>query len=193
MVKKGWFERQGFFAKTLILIGVILLAVLSSRDSFITSTDTIPSPVATVSPTPKSTPVVATPKTKVASPTPKITQIPVSTNRLLFLVNQERVKAGKKPLIELKSLDAGATNRAKFIVESGQWSHEGYAESIRAVLQNKNAGVGENLARFYNSPDGVIVGWLNSPIHKEVMLKSFSYAGIGQYQDYWVLWMSTTP
>lgn len=135
-----------------------------------------------------------------ASPAPTIIQPTRSAlvntqSKLVNLVNQERAKAKLNTVSELDYMSAGATQRAVFLFESGQWSHEGYESAIRKVLRtNLNTHVGENLARYFPSEEEVVKAWINSPSHKEVMLNpDWKYSGIGFHNGYWVLWLSERP
>lgn len=127
------------------------------------------------------------------APTPTPIVAAPATSNLLRLVNDERTKAGIAPVQELGALNAGAARRAKYLVTSGQWSHKYVTQHMAAALGYPKLGHGgENLAKEFNSEPAVIVGWLNSPAHKTVMLDSaYIYGGVGYYGGIYVLWLST--
>ena len=148
-----------------------------------TGVSTVPSPTPFLQPK-----AVKTAPTKVTA-----TKKPeVVTSEVLRLVNIERIKRGKKSLIEVSSLNTGATARAKFMKQSGQWSHAGYENAVKSYLNNKNAYVGENLGRYISSESELVREWVASPTHLDVMTQNFTYAGVGRFEDHWVLWLSTS-
>ena len=106
----------------------------------------------------------------------------ISQQEVIRLTNVERVKAGVAPVAENAKLNASAMNKAKNMFEEDYWAHyapsgkspwhwfdqQGYAYTI----------AGENLARDFDTSQGVINGWMNSPSHKANMLAS-GYKHIG--------------
>lgn len=133
-----------------------------------------------------------TPETTAPEPTPEVQAGRVSYG-LIGLVNEQRTAAGVPALIELTALDAGAVQRAGYLVRTGQWSHAGMNDQMRAALGYPTHGHGgENLARGFTSEPEIISSWLASPTHRAVMLDSaYIYAGAGQVNGTYVLWLST--
>ena len=120
----------------------------------------------------------------------------VTTSRMLTLVNEERYIRGIPSVIELKHLDTGAYSRAIDLKNKNQWSHKGYVEAIDSTLwyPSERGDIGENLAKNFKNEETVMKAWMNSPMHKELILQSrFKYIGIGHYKNYWVLWFSDQP
>jgi uncharacterized protein YkwD len=111
----------------------------------------------------------------------------------LYLVNQERIKAGVQLVGETNNIDQGAYNRAKFLVEHNQWSHKGFREAMRPILINKQAElIGEDLAKNFSTDEAVIQAWMLSPIHKDVMLNpNYEWGGYNCYKKICVLWLAT--
>lgn len=115
---------------------------------------------------------------------------------VLKLVNQERQKNGLDPL----ELNAPVTNvanvKAKDMAVNNYFSHNSatYGTPFQML---KSFGIhymsaGENIAAGQRTPEEVMKSWLNSPGHRENILRSsFTHIGIGYYKGgsyghYWV-------
>lgn len=121
--------------------------------------------------------------------TPPIFSIPKEVNRdfvidIIDRTNIERKKATVQLLTENSALSYAAYLRAKEILNNQDFNHyasgSGDIKARKAVevVGYRYSEVGENLARGYDDPNLVIEGWLNSPEHKQNMLKS-NYREIG--------------
>ncbi len=134
-----------------------------------------------------------------AATTPTLTQTPkvegavTSYSTIITMVNDQRRQAGLSPVRELGALNSGAYNRARYLVRTGQWSHDGLNQQMmRALGYPAHGHGGENLGKGFNTQADVVIGWMNSPTHKAVMLdSSYIYGGVGYYQGVYVLWLST--
>lgn len=117
--------------------------------------------------------------------TPDIETLGKSTypDNLLTIIQAQRASAGcKYPLKYSTQLTKAAQERAQYTSE-GHWSHDGYTATVSKYYSWKQAG--EILARFYNTDNEILTGWLNSPTHKAVMLDCrFREVGIGRYNTY---------
>lgn len=115
---------------------------------------------------------------------------------VLKLVNQERQKSGLDPL----ELNAPVTNvanvKAKDMAVNNYFSHNSptYGTPFQML---KSFGIhymsaGENIAAGQRTPEEVMKSWLNSPGHRENILRSsFTHIGVGYYKGgsyghYWV-------
>ncbi len=111
----------------------------------------------------------------------------------LRLVNEERTKAGLKPLTINEKLQPAAMTRAEEITRLFEherpdgrevWSvYKDYGVSYRAV--------GENIAYGQTSPKDVMNSWMNSPGHRaNILSRDYSQIAIGIYNKggtlYWV-------
>jgi uncharacterized protein YkwD len=106
----------------------------------------------------------------------------ISQSKLVQLTNQERSKAGLMMLTENTQLDKAAQLKGQNMFKENYWAHyapsgyspwhwfdeEGYAYSL----------AGENLARDFDTSQGVIAGWMNSPSHRANLMKP-EYQEIG--------------
>lgn len=110
--------------------------------------------------------------------------------RVIELVNEERAKYNLEPLCELKSLMEASQIRA-----TEQLQKEGHTRPNKTpwytVLKLKGAyHIGENVAQGQSTPEEVVTDWMNSPEHRENILKvDYKYIGVGCYQKdgkiYW--------
>lgn len=108
------------------------------------------------------------------------TENPVSVPELLVGTNAERQKAGLEPLELDTRLSDAAYLKAKDMLANDYWAHS----SPSGVQPWKWLGdanynysyAGENLARNFNSSQGVVSAWMASPSHRDNILKK-------QYKD----------
>lgn len=102
---------------------------------------------------------------------------------IFTLVNNERAKAGLKPLVESQVLDTSTTNKANDMFAKNYWAHVSPEGNTPWVLFG-NVGysynfAGENLAKDYFSGGETVTGWMNSPGHKENILNpNYTETGI---------------
>ncbi|MCR5100687.1 MAG: CAP domain-containing protein [Butyrivibrio sp.] len=96
------------------------------------------------------------------------------------LVNQQRASAGLGTLTWSDGLASAALVRAQEIV--GTFSHTRPDGSAWYTV-NSSIMYGENLAKLYNSADGVVAAWMASPTHAaNIMDGGFKTMGISVYQ-----------
>src|SRR6478735_7711135 len=108
------------------------------------------------------------------------------------LVNNERSKAGLKPLQMDWELQRTARVKACDMAENKYFSHQSptYGSPFDMMKQfgitYKTAG--ENIAYGQKTPAEVMNAWMNSPGHKaNILSKNFTHIGVGYVQDgsYW--------
>lgn len=105
----------------------------------------------------------------------------IKADEIFSLTNDERVKAGLKPLKRNDKLDVAALERAQKIIDFNEFSHEATKSGVDYVdamgLANYwNVTEGENLAEGQFSSAQVVSAWMASKTHKENILNP-------QYQD----------
>ncbi len=106
----------------------------------------------------------------------------ISQSELIRLTNQTRLANGVGALRESSQLDQSAKLKAQNMFAEDYWAH--YAPSGKSPWYwFDQAGyvytlAGENLARDFDTSQGVIDGWMNSPSHRENMLAP-GYKDIG--------------
>ncbi|MEO6508461.1 MAG: CAP domain-containing protein [Patescibacteria group bacterium] len=106
----------------------------------------------------------------------------INVEKLLELTNQKRVENNLEPLQYNAQLAAAANNKAKNMFEVGYWAHfapDGttpWSFILNSGYQYSVAG--ENLAKGFYFTDAVIDAWMNSPSHKENLLRP-AYKDVG--------------
>lgn len=150
-----------------------------------------PTPLATVSsPSPTTSPVVTEPVCKRRERT---------IDNLRILVNEERLKAGKKQAYDSPMLFEYAEYRLDELTTTDTFTHE-TKERFWDWAQNRNrltearqfelAG-GENISRYGSTACDIVEGWLASPTHRDAMLSIDTTAiGIAINGRYAVLTMA---
>lgn len=113
--------------------------------------------------------------------------------KVFEIINDERAKAGKKPLAERADLTELANIRVKELVE--KFSHE-RPDGTSVFYMARERGIhynfmGENIAAGQGTPETVMNAWMHSEGHRNNILNnSYSYVGIAHYVDddidYWV-------
>lgn len=105
-----------------------------------------------------------------------------TVQELFELTNTERIKAGLKPLRLDPQLNQAATAKCQDMWTRDYWDHnapdgtEPWVFFEQSGYQYELAG--ENLASGYDTSQEVVVNWMNSPGHKENLLRS-SYLDVG--------------
>lgn len=106
----------------------------------------------------------------------------ITIDKLYQLTNQEREKNHLPPLNYNKKLASAAYQKAQDMFAKNYWAH--FAPDGKTPWDFiLNSGysyeyAGENLAKNFLFSDGVISAWMNSPTHRENILKS-TYTDIG--------------
>jgi uncharacterized protein YkwD len=125
--------------------------------------------------------------------TPKTIKVPATEQTQIHkIINEQRAAAGLRSVTRHSTLDALAQQWACHIAQNG------YGHSTGAWRQAKlPAGWrmnGENIAAGYTTVQEVTTGWINSPSHRENILRpNFTHVGVGYcfnqndpYKYYWV-------
>lgn len=106
----------------------------------------------------------------------------IHVEQLLSDTNIQRQASGLSPLTLNSELSQAAANKASDMFAKGYWAHQspdgkspwdfivgsGYRYTI----------AGENLAKNFSTSDAVVAAWMNSPSHRDNILKS-GYRDIG--------------
>lgn len=106
----------------------------------------------------------------------------MSVNTLLTTTNNQRTDNGKPALKINTKLNAAAQAKANDMTARNYWSHntpdgkEPWTFVQTAGYDYQKAG--ENLAYGFNSSQDTIVGWMNSPSHRENLL-DVNYTEVG--------------
>lgn len=144
--------------------------------------------------TPETAPKTVTEQVKPPEPAPYVPD----TNKIFYLVNIERAKAGLGPLTRHVNLDKSATDKCNDMVARNYWAHSTPDGQRYNVFINKYTGKhlkdGENLARSYSDDTALVKGWMDSPTHRAAILDpAYIYVGYAacrdeQYKNYGQDW-----
>lgn len=102
--------------------------------------------------------------------------------KLIDLTNNEREKKGLNKLVENQALDKAAKLKGENMFAENYWAH--FAPSGKSpwdfILGSgyKFTFAGENLAKNFQTDDGVVSAWMASPTHRDNLL-SPNYKDIG--------------
>lgn len=106
----------------------------------------------------------------------------ISSDRLFALTNEKRVNNGLAELTYNNQLAAAAAGKAQDMLSKGYWAHFGpNGESPWTFILGSGYSydtAGENLAKNFTTSGEVVDAWMNSPTHRENVLKS-SYQDVG--------------
>lgn len=106
----------------------------------------------------------------------------ISPQKLLELTNQERQKSGLSPLQYNDKLAEAAKKKAENMFEHNYWAHYGPSGEtpwefiLGSGYQYEFAG--ENLAKNFLFSEGVVSAWMDSPTHRENIMRS-EYTDVG--------------
>lgn len=118
---------------------------------------------------------------------PNIDNVKNVENAVLLQVNQERQKAGLKPLQMDWELARVARTKSQDMAQKNYFSHTSptYGSPFDMMkhfgIQFKAAG--ENIASGQTTPNDVMQSWMNSQGHRANILKpEFTHLGVGYYR-----------
>ena len=106
----------------------------------------------------------------------------ITVDKLYQLTNQERQKYGLAPLNYNEKLSQAAYKKAQDMFNKNYWAH--YAPdgvtpwSFILASGYRYEFAGENLAKNFLFSDGVISAWMNSPTHRDNILRK-EYTDVG--------------
>jgi len=109
-------------------------------------------------------------------------------SKVQYFVNQKRANRGL-PKLRLESCTDGTAERwAKYLAEKDAFYHQ----DMGTILNKCNAYyAGETLGRGTISPYRLVVMWMNSPAHKDVLLSRHAKRiGVGSYIDSHGQWVT---
>jgi len=112
-------------------------------------------------------------------------------DQVVTLVNQERAKAGLKPLASDPALTAMAMDKAKDMYNNNYFDHNsptyGSPFDMMRSYGIRYTYAGENIAKGQRNPQEVMNAWMNSPGHRQNMMSpNFTKIGVAYYNGEWV-------
>lgn len=106
----------------------------------------------------------------------------ITIEKLYALTNQKRAEAGAPPLSYNNQLAAAAVAKANYMFTNNLWAHYGADGttpwSFMLAAGYRYVFAGENLAKDFLFSQDVVDGWMNSPTHKENLLRA-DYKDVG--------------
>ncbi|MFC4597437.1 CAP domain-containing protein [Cohnella hongkongensis] len=112
--------------------------------------------------------------------------------QVITLVNQERAKAGLKPLAATNAtLTKMALDKAKDMYHNGYFDHNSPTYGSPFDMMKKYGinyrYAGENIAKGQRTPQEVMNAWMNSPGHRaNILSANFTTIGVAYYNGVWV-------
>lgn len=99
------------------------------------------------------------------------------------LINEQREQRGLLPLKPDSKLDMAASNKSKDMVSRNYFEHYAYGLSPWDFIASTGYNylyAGENLAMDFDTAEGMVNSWMNSPAHrKNILNPDYSDTGIG--------------
>ncbi len=106
----------------------------------------------------------------------------IYANALVSATNAKREAAGLEPLTLDEQLSAAAARKAADMFAKNYWSHTSPTGATPWQFITESgytyAVAGENLAKNFSDSQGVVEAWMNSPTHRDNILKA-SYRDVG--------------
>lgn len=131
--------------------------------------------------------------TNAGTKTPVTTAPSQSTfaSQVVNIVNQERAKAGLRPLTSNSTLTAMALDKAKDMYNNGYFDHTsptyGSPFDMMSRYGIRYSYAGENIAKGQQTPEAVMKAWMNSTGHRQNILSpNFTQIGVAFYNGEWV-------
>ncbi|MET3769669.1 hypothetical protein ABIB15_002373 [Marisediminicola sp. UYEF4] len=119
----------------------------------------------------------------------------INHDQIVAATNAERAKVGQPALARNSRLDAAAQEWAQTMSSSGNFVHS--TTTWRSTRVDAGwTGMGENIAAGYPAAGAVMIGWMNSPGHRDNILRSsYTHMGVGFVArgNYWVQLFATYP
>jgi uncharacterized YkwD family protein len=141
------------------------------------------------------TPTTTAPSKNTTTPTTTAPSTSASTSsyasQVVTLVNQERAKAGLKPLTSNAQLSNMALVKAKDMKDNNYFDHNSPTYGSPFDMM-KSFGIsyryaGENIAMGQRTPQEVMTAWMNSSGHRANILNAnYTSIGVAYYNGEWV-------
>jgi len=107
----------------------------------------------------------------------------ITSENISYLVNQKRIENGLQPLTVDSNLNTAATNKSYDMLSKNYFEHFAFGMTPWDFIDKsgyKYLYAGENLAMDFDTAEGTVNGWMNSPKHRENILNpDYEDMGIG--------------
>lgn len=103
---------------------------------------------------------------------------------LLDLINQDRVSKGLNALSIINEISYVGSTHNDYMISAGAISHDNFTQRAESLQVGLGAlSVGENVASGFNTAQGVLNGWNNSPAHKANLEGNYTHFGVAVKAD----------
>jgi len=107
----------------------------------------------------------------------------ITAENITYLLNKERVYHGLSPFNVDIDLNHAAKNKSKDMLNRNYFEHYAYGLTPWDFINNagyKYLYAGENLAMDFQTSEGMVNAWMNSPLHrKNILSEDYEDIGIG--------------
>lgn len=107
----------------------------------------------------------------------------ITPENIALLVNKERIYYGLSPLKVDDQLATAANNKSKDMMSRSYFEHYAYGLTPWDFIHNSGynySSAGENLAMNFQTSEGMVDAWMNSPLHRQNILNpDYEDMGIG--------------
>lgn len=107
----------------------------------------------------------------------------ITPENISYLVNQKRIENGLQPLNVDSNLNTAATDKSADMLTKNYFEHFAFGMTPWDFINKsgyKYLYAGENLAMDFDTAEGTVNGWMNSPKHRENILNpDYEDMGIG--------------
>lgn len=107
----------------------------------------------------------------------------ITVENITYLLNKERIYNGLSPFSVDTDLGHAAKNKSKDMLNRNYFEHYAYGLTPWDFINNagyKYLYAGENLAMDFQTSEGMVNSWMNSPLHrKNILSEDFEDIGIG--------------
>jgi hypothetical protein len=114
----------------------------------------------------------------------------ITVENVTYLLNQERIFNGLSPFSIDEDLGHAAKNKSKDMLNRNYFEHYAYGLAPWDFINNagyKYLYAGENLAMDFQTSEGMVNAWMNSPLHrKNILSEDYEDIGIGVVKGVYV-------
>jgi len=107
----------------------------------------------------------------------------ITPENIVGAVNKEREINGLSPVMVSPQLQIAARNKSVDMIARNYFEHYAFGKTPWSFIQSEGydySVAGENLAMGFNSAEGVVSAWMNSPSHRANILNpEFQNIGVG--------------
>lgn len=104
--------------------------------------------------------------------------------KAMELINVYRKSVGLNTLEKINHISFKSEEHDNYMITNNVVNHNDFMARCQNIIEVLGANkVGENIAFNYNTPEGALEAWLNSPSHKENIVGNYTHFGIAIKKD----------